>query len=204
MLLVKRAENNLYRLSIYVDDMAESPREWDNLGTMVHGHRRYNLGDYEMWNTELYSSYDEWLEGEILSEYNEDEVVVLPLYIYDHSGVTMNTSGFRCPWDSGQVGWIYVTPDKIRGEYGEVNLDNLIRAEKVLESEIKEFDNFLRGDVYGFVVEKKIQCNECGHVEYEHIDSCWGFYGDIDESGIFDEIPEEVSDLVEELKGVIV
>lgn len=32
--------------------------------------------------------------------------LMLPLYLYDHSGITMNTTGFSCPWDSGQVGWI--------------------------------------------------------------------------------------------------
>ena len=33
-----------------------------------------------------------------------ENVVILPLYLHDHSGLTMNTSGFHCPWDSGQVG----------------------------------------------------------------------------------------------------
>ena len=33
-----------------------------------------------------------------------DGFVFLPLYLFDHSGITMNTSGFSCPWDSGQVG----------------------------------------------------------------------------------------------------
>ena len=40
-----------------------------------------------------------------------DGFVFLPLYLFDHSGITMNTSGFSCPWDSGQVGWIFCTPD---------------------------------------------------------------------------------------------
>jgi hypothetical protein len=40
--------------------------------------------------------------------------VVLPVYIYDHSGITLNTTGFSCPWDSGQVGWIVCDLDKAR------------------------------------------------------------------------------------------
>ena len=38
--------------------------------------------------------------------------LMLPLYLYDHSGITMNTTGFSCPWDSGQVGCclLYTSP----------------------------------------------------------------------------------------------
>ena len=28
----------------------------------------------------------------------EDNVVCLPLYLYDHGGITMNTTGFACSW----------------------------------------------------------------------------------------------------------
>lgn len=33
--------------------------------------------------------------------------VMLPVYLMDHSGLSVNTVGFGCPWDSGQVGMIY-------------------------------------------------------------------------------------------------
>ena len=34
-----------YKLSVFRDEDAPNPREWDNLGRMVCWHRRYNLGD---------------------------------------------------------------------------------------------------------------------------------------------------------------
>ena len=34
-----------YVIKVEQDDMTESPREWDNLGTMVCWHRNYDLGD---------------------------------------------------------------------------------------------------------------------------------------------------------------
>ena len=43
--LIKRVENEKVVLSIYFDSCPTNPREWDNLGTMVCGHRRYDLGD---------------------------------------------------------------------------------------------------------------------------------------------------------------
>ena len=47
--------------------------------------------------------------------YNDN--VVLPVYMYDHSGITINTTGFSCPWDSGMVGIIYVSKEKIREKF---------------------------------------------------------------------------------------
>jgi hypothetical protein len=41
-------------------------------------------------------------------------LVILPLYLYDHGGITISCSPFSCPWDSGQVGWIYADYDMIK------------------------------------------------------------------------------------------
>jgi hypothetical protein len=101
------------------DDYPQSSREWDNLGTMVCGHKRYSLGDEQAQNTELYTSWDEWLYHEVAKPNGGwDNIVALPLYLYDHSGLSISTAPFACPWDSGQVGWIYVTKSRIREEYG--------------------------------------------------------------------------------------
>ena len=117
--VVYRAEDDKYRLEVIIDTYPESPRAWDNLTTMVCSHRRYDLGDEQAKNIDEYSSWDEWLQGEVYDLYGgEDNVVCLPLYLYDHSGITMNTTGFACSWDSGQVGWIYATKEKLRKETG--------------------------------------------------------------------------------------
>lgn len=105
---------------------------------------------------------------------NGDNFVILPLYLYDHSGITMNTTGFTCRWDSGQVGYIYASKKDIVKEYGKFDAE---RAEKQLISEVKSYDQYITGDVYGFILEEKVKCESCGDVEYEHVDSCWGFYG---------------------------
>ena len=60
--------------------------------------------------------------GELFSLVEQmDGMVILPLYLYDHSGITMNTCGFSCPWDSGQVGWIYADKAMIDKEDVEVD-----------------------------------------------------------------------------------
>lgn len=44
--------------------------------------------------------------------------VILPLYLYDHGSITMSTGAFSCPWDSGQVGWIYASKKTFIDETG--------------------------------------------------------------------------------------
>ena len=113
--------------------------------------------------------------------------IILDLYLYDHSGITMSTKAFSCPWDSGRVGWIYAK----RGFEGMS--DEQIRGN--LLSEVHVYDQYLRSEVYGFVIEEKEECPCCGHIEWNHVDSCCGFYGDdLKENGMLEYIPSELHD----------
>lgn len=157
-----------YKIEIIQDTDPEDPRGWDNLGTMVCFHGRYNLGDKHDYRSSHFHSYNE-LERQI--ERDEKIGVILPLYLYDHSGITMNTTGFSCPWDSGRVGFIFVSKKKIREEFGVKYVTKKLveKVEKQLVGEVETYDQYLRGDVYGF----RITDTETD----EEIDSCWGFYG---------------------------
>jgi len=144
-------------------------REFDNLGVMACFHRRYILGDKDVPLRESwFTGWDE-MENYIWDEL--DAVVVLPLYLYDHSGITMSTGPFHCPWDSGQVGFIYVSKDKVRREYGwkVLTKQRLAKIAEYLKNEVETYDDYLTGNVYGYVIEDN---------EYDVDDSCWGFYGD--------------------------
>ena len=58
-----------------------------------------------------YRVYNKAVDDEIL-EILKQKFVILPLYLFDHSGITMNTTGFNCRWDSGVVGWVYANHDE--------------------------------------------------------------------------------------------
>lgn len=94
----------------------------------------------------------------------------LPLYLYDHSGLTMSTAAFHCPWDSGQVGWIYVTHAALRKEHDMKRVSRRIReaALALMRVEVSEYDQYLTGDVWTVDIEDR---------DGEIIDSCGGFYG---------------------------
>jgi hypothetical protein len=176
---------NNHKLEIFQDTDAESPREWDNLGTMVCWHSRYNLGDDHNFSSP--QDFQEWLKE------NDPDAVILPLYLYDHSGITMSTGPFGCRWDSGQVGWIYVTLAKIQAEYGTTSPEQIEKVKEYLKGEVETYDQFLRGDVYGFVLSKAEHCETCDHEEWKNEESCWGFYGDDPfENGIADHLDEDI------------
>ncbi|HOO12216.1 MAG TPA: hypothetical protein PK684_04600 [Bacillota bacterium] len=62
---------------------------------------------------------DDAEEGELQDILDSlDKYIILPLYLYDHGGITMRTNPFSCPWDSGQVGWIYASKQKFIDETG--------------------------------------------------------------------------------------
>lgn len=193
--VIAQAVKGRFRIRIMQDEEPDDPRNWDNLGTMVCGHKRYRLGDEQAEKGE-YENWEEWLEGEVLSLHN---AFYLPLYLYDHGGITMRTRPFYDPWDSAQVGWIYVTLDRARGEFGDLSFEEMEqRVLGVLEGEVQEYDTYLRGDAYGFEIEEYKYCEHCKRSAWEPIDSCWGFLGgDFGENGMKEAVGEEHRELFE-------
>jgi len=192
------------------DEDSQSPREYNNLGTMHCWHSRYNLGDeqhqqdadvflaelggfeedYE-WSEKEYEIYKEAAEKRAYENY-----IILSLYLYDHSGITMNTGGFSCPWDSGQVGWLIVSKEDVRKEYGWKNLTKkrIQQIEGYLRGEVETYDQYLTGDVWGYIIENE---------EYDIYNSCWGFFGrDYCESEAKSSLEYEQKQLNEKLKVV--
>ena len=143
----------------------DGPRDWDNLGTMVCWHTRYDLGDKTLSHDNLQEQVND-----ILSE----DCFVLPLHLYDHSGLSMSTSNSGYPfsdiWDSGQVGFIYVTKADVRKEWNKQRISKQLenRVYDNLRAEVNEYDQFLRGDVWGYTITDR---------HGDIVDSCWGFYG---------------------------
>ena len=159
-----------YEIEIIQDSDPESPREWDNLGTMICQHRRYNLGDKHDYYLDECES---WSDVQKELEYPP---VILNLYLYDHSGITISCEPFGDKWDSGQVGFIFATKDNLLKEYGKVDEEVIQKAINVLKGEVETYDQYLTGDVYGYKVYEISVCNY-GHEHREEVESCWGYYG---------------------------
>lgn len=165
---IREEQREGYTIKIYQDEYCDNPRTvFDHLGTMALFHRRYALGDKDHR-----FDYDGGAQ-DAMDYFSQDpkDVIYLPVYMYDHSGITISTRPFSCPWDSGQVGWVFVTIDKVKEEYHVMRVSKRLRDQitSQLEAEVREYDHFLTGDVYGYVIESP---------DGEVIESVWGYYGD--------------------------
>jgi len=170
-----------YNIKIYLDEDPENPRTaWDNFGHMICFHSRYNLGD----------KHDMSLEDAKELEKSKD-VISLPLYLYDHSGLTIRTYPFSCPWDSGKIGFVYVTKEEVRKEYSCKLVTKEIKEKVInlLRSEVEEYNNYLTGEVYGYRI---VDDNE------EERDSCWGFFGNKGREMILSDCKQMIDYYVEE------
>jgi hypothetical protein len=185
-------------------------KDRDHAGKMVCWHPRAYLGDEqpgecpEVWLENLAMSQDPDLHDRLWALREEDNgggvtcdeaeehqwreinkvldegVVLLPLFLYDHGGMSMRASPFSCLWDSGQVGFIYMTLRDARENWtsckgwedtaymkGDSPVTLREAARERLLAEVEEYDQYLTGEVYGFIVDE----------DGEHEDSCWGLYG---------------------------
>tara|TARA_Y100000310_G_C20624542_1_gene785107 strand:- start:66 stop:839 length:774 start_codon:yes stop_codon:yes gene_type:complete len=225
MHVVERYEYKGHSILVHHDPDPQNPRkDFDNAGTMICWHSRYNLGDIEKppsqeeWRKQLAIEVDPtvedridyWENGKgwsrvhgthdpvalvdskvegIISKAIDDNVILLPLYLYDHSGITMSTGRFSCNWDSGQVGWIYITKEQALKEWGKARCTKKVveRAIKYLKGEVETYDTMLTGQVYGFRIlkpatEAMVKAHEELEIDVddddrEELSSCWGFFG---------------------------
>lgn len=180
-----------YKLEIFQEEWADSPRYWDNLTTMVCFHNRYDLGDMHNYNQKDYSSWGELREA---IENDHEVLAIEPLFLYDHSGLSLKTHkhGYHGDWDCGQVGWVFITEE--RRKYIGAPLDSL---ERQLLDEVEIYDKYLSGEVYGFRLYERKEVypdgKEVDCAEWEEVDSCWGFYDKEDIACYLpDDVPEEL------------
>lgn len=177
-------------LKIIADFDPLNPRvDYDEASTMVCDHRNYNLGDEDghdkarsaIRNSRDYrEAWEDWDKEDHLDfSHGPDlykaikrcsDIITLPLYLYDHSGITIRCNPFSCPWDSGQVGFAFMAYSTIRESFmcKRVTPSILERAYELIKSEVRVYDMYLTGDVWGYVIETQ---------EGDEVDSCWGFFG---------------------------
>lgn len=157
-------------VSICSDENPLNPRtDRDNLGKMFCLHPNYIIGDEQFSATTGFASLSD-VESYLRKE--REAVLVFPLQLLDHSGlkIKIGSNGFvgdEQGWDTTNVGFIYVSKEDIVKEYGAIDEETLANAQKVLEGEVEEYDSYLSGDAYGYVIRDPR--------DGEVVDSCWGY-----------------------------
>ena len=186
-------------LGVEYCEWAESPREWDNLTKCIFFGNYKHLGDKHDFDfgIEFEDRQDFIDRGADIIKKEFDAVLVKPVHLYQHSGATISTEytyPFTCRWDSGTIGFVVITKQDLRNEYGwkvitQKRLDSVMDTiNNVMDSEIDELDKYISGEVYAFSIQ-----DENGDTE----DSCGGFYGsDIRKNGILDHLSKEDTEMV--------
>ena len=166
------------------DNIYETSRDWDNLGTMVCWHKRYTLGDWKVVK-EDFPNVDDFRDFT-----NENQLIYLELHLYDHSGISISSRSFlgrahHAEWDSGQVGWIYATIEKIKEEYGwkRLSKQRIALIIKILEAEVKTYNHYISGNIWWFGITDS---------QGEEIESCGNFLG-------YDEAKKEAKEEIDYL-----
>lgn len=188
------------RLVIEQEEFPEDPRSWDNIGTMLCFNRCYQLGDCntnresELQLAEIcrkHGKSDEEIDEMTFAEevqfiLDQDDVCGLPLWLYDHSGISIST---RCSylWDNSFVGLIFVEKDFCLAQTClKDEEDWKAKAKEALEGEVKTYSDFLEGNVYQWtlyeptvVIRQSMDGKELSreiNEEGEMVDSMGGFY----------------------------
>lgn len=163
------------KIHIEREDDPESPREWSTAWKWYSNHRRYFF-DKENGN---YLSINDIFDGDTedgesikdaILRQNPEFLDVRPIYLHDHSGISISLGSFNDPWDSGVGAYAVITREQAEADAPELKGDDnkLIEAAYGwLEGEVESYQAYLDGDVYGYVVE-----NGSGN----EIGSCWGYY----------------------------
>jgi hypothetical protein len=164
-----------FELKIEHDDDPMNPRtDWDNITTMICFHKRYDLGDKTDYKSDNFDSWDE-LKTQIESDYKV--LMIKPLYMYDHSGITISTSPFGCNWDSGQIGWVFIDKDNLQRISGDSDGFNELNLEEITDSEVKTYDQYITGEVYRYTIYEIETCS-LGHEHKNFVEGCGGYFGE--------------------------
>lgn len=150
------------------------------MNTAIHKETRPNGYTVEMHIDEMNGNpREEWDHfGTIIGEGKYSHLTDKEKDPYDEleKVIRINFSSFS--------GYIYATHDQIRKEYGKKRLSQKTKrlAESLLLAEMKEFNAWLEGEVYGYIVKDSYG---------EIADSCWGYYG-----------PDEYDRALEEARNI--
>lgn len=183
--LIETIKYRGYEIEVVQDQDAQSPKDWGSDDCfLIYDHRDFTVevkgfdpaeifdflteskGKRSLFPVLTYAKRPIGLDADAKIESKHDYYHVFPVYAYIHSGVSLSLGRNRYPfndrWDTSFKGFALVKRMK-KWSWTEA------KARKIAESIVKEWNDYLSGNVYGYIVKSDSD---------DHIDSCWGYYGD--------------------------
>lgn len=150
----------------YDEDPVNPCQEDDNICVIHTAHRRYNFGNQN------HNSLESIQQAEKEARTNGD--IILPLYMYDHSGITISLHPFggqlpqgHAEFDSGQVGVVIVSRKNMLEAFNKKVFSETLKKKslEIAEAEVDALDHYLRGSVYGYIIDDEDSCGGYHEIE---------------------------------------
>ena len=180
-----------YSIHIYQDENYQSPDDWgDENIFLVAFHRDFTVErkDFAHELCESITRNGKYEDDSINHEAKQaiKDYHVFGLEAYIHSGVSLALSKEgNFPdrqWDVSQLGLVFVSKKETR---------YTAKARKMALSLIKEWNDTLSGNVYGYTIGK----------DEDEFGGRWGFSGDYAKSGLLESAKEEIdSEIADRMK----
>lgn len=177
-------DGRTYTIRVYPDEDVESPLDGDVVRITYRAGSSYKLGNVplEHWahkqiakRIEAFDNPGVRLASHLEGEDAPEPLIGMAVHAYVHSSIHLSTTSWHgraqhAAWDSGQSGFVYITPkDALVWQGGKrLTKRKVARMRAALSSMVEEYGRWLNGECYYFTVE-----DESGEV----LDSCGGFIG---------------------------
>jgi hypothetical protein len=102
-----------------------------------------------------------------------EHFIIQNVYAYKHGQVAFSLASFQSRWDAGHTGWMYVSREEAEERFQKFKpahdkFDDAVSwVYHRFEEELKAFQQFFNGNIYGYVLKK----------DEKRVDSCWGYFG---------------------------
>ncbi len=197
-------ENKLYKLSIAIDYNPIDPREWDNYTKIYCEHKSYTFPQEISIDNEYCNSWDDVIDE--IQNQEKDIILIKPIYMLDHSGISVDLRDYNDKWDSGQIGFIWTTKKLMK----KAGLKPTVsEADKLIKQEFKSWKKYIEGEIYSYCIEKKITCPHCHTTKYEVVDTLSGIEAEnLDEmrktieENTSKEVLDQIQDLLENIQDI--
>ena len=176
---------NKAKAELIYDQHATSPREWDNLGTILIAPNKAHwvASPDDVVDTSIpfgNNPYEHWenLRREQLNLKKSDIAIAYPITLREHGEISLSL-GYMQGWERCVIGFIYVTKEQVRKCYGVNRITKSIieRAKTRIQSELGTLTAWLNGDCYGWQI-KEYALTQDG-LDWEEVgilEGCWGYF----------------------------
>ena len=143
-------DNNGHFFKLFYDEYSDSPRLDDNVATILTWERNYSSPDE---NNDTFEEFAEkhgvdiskkWDLDSIMEAMRKEGYYVVPVYALHHGVSHYSINDFNDPWDSGVVGVAFC-----KKQEGLPDDDDYLR--RIIDREVKTYDAWVNGEIYGVV-----------------------------------------------------